>query len=462
MKPSSFTTLEKLEEYYRRAEAALVDDLFTFIRFQTISARPGNEDQFDQCARWICSYLERAGFETQMLGSHDRPSVLASYMAGEDLPTVLFYNHYDVQPVDPLDAWEIPPFEPVVQAGEVYGRGASDNKGQCLYVMAALRALVDLRGKLPLNVKVCIDAEEESGSRGLFAALEGGADAFSSDFLLVVDVGIPQPGRPSVSLGVRGIVTMTVEVVTSREDLHSGSHGGLAPNPIHHLVEILSSLRDPQGRITLPGFYEDVEEPDEELIGVLDFSFDPQAYEESVGARPTGGEKAHSPLERVWLRPTLEINGICGGYCGPGFKTVIPARAQAKISCRLVPNQRPQHIAQLLQSQLMERASEDVQLNVRIHEGMGEPCRCPPNSTIAKALMRAYEEVLGGRCTFRLEGGSIPVASRLAALTGAQTIFMGYSLPTDRAHAPNERFGLDRLRAGFLTVALGTQHLAGL
>lgn len=274
-----------------------------------------------------------------------------------------------------------------------------------------------------------------------------------ADFLAVVDTGLHHPNIPAITLGMRGIVTFDVEVEGSKVDLHSGSHGGIVPNPIHALINLLASLHDSQGKITIPGFYDQVEELSLEERGLISFQFDPIEYEEQTGASPTGGEKNFSALERAWIRPTLEINGIHGGYTGKGFKTVIPAKAFAKISCRLVPNQKPAEIGELVSAYLRKNAPSGVQVTVHVHPGQGEACRASPTAPIIQCFSKAFEEVFRVPCQFIFGGGSIPITTELAKSCGGEVILLGLGLDTDQIHAPNEHFGIDRIEKGILVFA---------
>jgi acetylornithine deacetylase/succinyl-diaminopimelate desuccinylase-like protein len=366
-----------------------------------------------------------------------------------DQPTLLIYNHYDVQPVDPLNEWDSPPFEPTVRQGEVYARGAEDNKGQCFYVLQALKALLHKHGSFPINIKLCIEGEEECGSEGLADILQDKKRQaqLKADYLVIVDMGLRDKNTPAVTLGVRGIVTMGLHLKGSHIDLHSGSHGGIAYNPLHALVEMLSKLRDSNGKITIPGFYDDVVEIDEKNRSLIALDFDTKEYETMFGALPEGGEKKYTPWERAWNRPTLEINGISGGYSGQGFKTVIPAKASAKISCRLVPNQDPKKIGKLVAEYLKKLAPKGMEVEVEVYGG-GKAIRANPTSKVVVAFAKAYEELFKKPCEYIYSGGSIPIVTNLAEASQSEVILMGFGLPDDQIHAPNEHFGVDRLEKG--------------
>lgn len=456
-------TIEKvsqLKELYAQYKEKGLQDYFTFLRFKSISTEPEYRTDLLNCAEWVISYLKGIGFEVELWQTSGYPSIFARHMgAGPDQPTLLIYNHYDVQPVDPLDLWTTPPFEPSLREGQVYARGAQDNKGQCFYVLLALKALIESTGGLPINVKLCIEGEEEAGSSGLSEILSTKTEELKADYVAIVDLGIDSMKKPSITLGFRGITTMDVELSSSKTDLHSGMVGGIVFNPIHALVQILASMRDQNGKITIPGFYADVKEMSEEARAKVQWDFDAEEFEQTFGTVPSGGEKEFSPKERNWLRPTLEINGISGGYSGKGFKTVIPAKASAKVSCRLVPNQKPLKIATMVSNYIKSRVPEGVAVEVRIHEGRGDAVRADASSPAAVAFAKAYSEVFEIPCQFIYNGASIPVTSELAKACGGDIVLLGLGMAGDCIHAPNEHFGVDRIEIGFLTIARALQLL---
>ncbi len=453
--------IDQLKLLFNQYKEEALKDYYTFLKFQSISSEPAYTDQVIACADWVSAYLEKAGFTVERWPTSGHPTLFAHYdKAGPDQPTLLIYNHYDVQPIDPLDLWESPPFEPTVRNGEVYARGAQDNKGQCFYVLLALKALMEQTGRLPINIKLCIEGEEECGSTGLAGILEDKRGKLQADYLAVVDMGMKNATTPAVTLGVRGMVTMDVTVSGSHTDLHSGSHGGMAYNPIHALVGLLANVRDASGKITIPGFYDDVKAISAEEKKLLSLDFDVKEYEKTFGIKPTGGETSFPPQERGWLRPTFEVNGITGGYSGDGFKTVIPAKASAKVSCRLVPNQDPDKIALLVSNFLKKNAPEGTHVTVKVRSGDGKALRARADSPVATAFVMAYEEIFNKKCDRDYSGGSIPVISALAAVCGAEVVLVGLGLPDDCIHAPNEHFGLNRIENGFLSIARALQHIS--
>jgi acetylornithine deacetylase/succinyl-diaminopimelate desuccinylase-like protein len=460
MKLDQNSIIRSLKEFIKKNNESILKDYFTFLRYPTVSSEPEYKPAMAKCADWLVNYLKSMGFETQVWKEGGHPIIFASHCrAGEEKPTLLIYNHYDVQPVDPLEEWASPPFEPTRIDGEVYARGAQDNKGQCFYVLQAIKLFLELHGSLPINIKLCIEGEEEMGSAHLSSILSEKEKELRADYLAIVDLGLRDPKVPAITLGIRGLVTMEVEAIGSEIDLHSGSHGGIVVNPIHALVSLLARLRDDQGRITVPGFYDQVREISLEEKAQVSFNFDAIAYKNIAQALPEGGEKEFSALERAWIRPTLEINGIQGGYTGKGFKTVIPAKAHAKISCRLVPDQDPQKIGELVVNYLYENAPPGIEIRGRVLAGGGRAVRVGSASKVAKAFAMAFEEVFDVPCEFILEGASIPIVTELAEASGAEVILMGLGLASDQIHAPNERFGEDRIQKGILIMARGFELL---
>lgn len=451
------TSVFSLSEAFNKQKEEIIQEFFTFLRFSSISSERDHQPAVIACAEWLQKYLKDLGFKVELWQSKGHPVIFAHMHVGEEKPTLLIYNHYDVQPVDPLSLWETPPFEPVIKKNSVYARGAQDNKGQCFYVLQALKALLKRDGTLPVNVKLCIEGEEEMGSQAMKELLPQKAKELKADYLAIVDLGIPKPNTPAITLGIRGIICLEVEIEDSRVDLHSGAHGGIVYNPIHALVELLAKLHDTSGKVAIPGFYQDVLPISEKSIFSLDF--DAKEYQKEFGTEALGGEKEYSPMERVGLRPTLEINGITGGYSGPGFKTVIPALASAKISCRLVPDQKPEEIADLVSTFLKKEAPKGLKVKVGVLPGGGVAVRTSSQSKVAKAFAQSYKEVFNKPCEYILCGGSIPIVAELTKVSKAEVVLLGMGLTTDLIHAPNEHFGLDRLEQGYLMFSRALEIL---
>jgi len=452
--------IEKLRQYYQENRAQIEKDYFDLLRFPSISSEEEYKPQVNACCRWVETFLKNIGFTVELWKSEGHPIIFASHLqAGPDKPTVLIYNHYDVQPVDPIDKWVHPPFEPIVIDGTVFARGAQDNKGQLSYALQAIKALMNEKGELPVNLKLCIEGEEEIGSVNLMKLAATKKKELKADHLFIVDLGIPDAQTPAVTLGIRGIITMTIEIVGSFADLHSGEHGGVVYNPIHALVELLAKIHDENGKVTIPGFYDDVISLSLEEKKDICFDFSPEQYEASFGAKPIGGETDHSPLESSWVRPTCEINGISGGYSGSGFKTVIPASAMAKLSCRLVPNQNPEKVLTLVEDFLKKNVHPGMQLKIEKNHGGGPAIRTSSQSRAVQAIASAYQEIFNTPCKFIMAGGSISVVTELKNSSGAETVMFGMGLAEDQIHAPNEHFSLDRLEKGFLTIARSLEIL---
>ncbi len=446
--------LISLKKKIDESREAWLEDFRTFLSFPSISADPKSKSSLLACADWLAAYLKKIHFNVELWQTAGHPILYASYtQAGPDKPTLLIYNHYDVQPADPLDAWSNPPFEATIKGNEIYARGAQDNKGQCFYVIQALKLLMEQNGTLPINIKLCIEGEEEIGSHSLSSILKEKKNQLKADYAAIVDLGLRDAKIPAITLGTRGIITMDVSVKSANTDLHSGSHGGIIQNPIHLLVHLLDTLRNDKGAITIPGFYDEVVEMTPEERSFVSLQFDMADYQKTTGGYALGGEKDYTVLERAWMRPTLEINGISGGYAGEGFKTVIPAKAHAKISCRLVPNQDPKKIGELIANYLKEQAPEGVEVEVHLHAGKGKAVRISPTADVVKVFGKAFEAVFGVPCEFIYEGASIPIVPELREACGGEAILLGLGLVTDQIHAPNEHFGIDRLEKGMLIMA---------
>lgn len=454
-------SLNSLKQIMNKNQEKFLEDFLTFLSFPSVSSEAASLPHVRACAAWVKERLEKMGFRTELWPTNGHPVIFASYdKAGPSEPTLLIYNHYDVQPCDPLDLWDSPPFEPVIKDGEVYARGAQDNKGQCFYVLQALQTLLERDGKLPINIKLCIEGEEEMGSGGLESILPSKKNALQADYLAIVDLGIPNSETPAITLGTRGMTAMEIEWISSSLDLHSGSHGGIVFNPLHALVQTLSKLRDPvTGKILIPGFYDSVKEMPAAEKKILSFDFDAKIYKDQFAAEPTGGEIEFSPLERNWVRPTIEINGLWGGYIGDGMKTVIPSKAHAKLTCRLVPGQEPLKTAQQVIDFLEQHTPKGVTIRTRIFPGGGRAVRTSPESKVIKAFAGAYEEVFQKPCQYILSGASIPVAPQLQEACGGDIILLGLGLSTDNIHSPNEHFGLDRMEKGALIIARACERL---
>ncbi len=439
----------------------IFDDFFNYLRFPSISTSSQHKQDILDCANFVQNYLQDMHFEVQRWETLGHPCIFAQNLnAGDNAPTLLIYLHYDVQPVDPLELWETPPFEPTLKNGKIYARGASDNKGQAFFTLSALKAIYKKHQKYPLNLKIIIEGEEEVGSSHLYPLLEEKKQYLNADYLAVVDVDIPSEDNPTANLGCRGIYTCELHLKGSASDLHSGLYGGVVYNPLRALSEIFAKMYDQDGRVTIPGFYDHLYELSEEEKKDFFLSFDQKAFEKEHQTLANGGEHAFSPLERMGLRPTFEINGIWGGYIHEGFKTVIPSLACAKVSMRLIPNQDPQKIADLFAAHIQSLVPPGLTLKIIPESLPARALWCDFNSEVVKAAQWAFEQVTQKPCKKYIGGGSLPIASALEKASGAQSILLGTALGTDKIHAPNEHFSVSCFKMGYLMITQFVERLS--
>jgi acetylornithine deacetylase/succinyl-diaminopimelate desuccinylase-like protein len=447
---------QDLDEYCRRNEQRFVDELMEALRIPSISADPAHAADVRRNAEHFRDAALAAGFTTAtLIETAGHPAVYAERIVDPSLPTALIYGHHDVQPVDPLDEWDSPPFEPQVRDGNIYGRGAVDDKGQVWMQLKGVEAQLQTREELPVNLKLIVEGEEESGSVNFEALLVQEQERLRADVLVVSDTGIIAPDTPSLTTGLRGLAGIEVHVSGPEADLHSGVFGGAVQNPIAALAAILASLHDPAtGRVTVPGFYDEVREPtaaERELFTRV--PYDEAAFRRQAGGIPeTAGEAGWTVLERRWARPTLEFNGIWGGYSGPGSKTIIPASASAKITCRLVPDQRPDDIARKVADAVRAAAPRGVRVEATTKPG-GRPVVTPTDHPAVQAASRAFASVFGKEPLITREGGSIPPVEMFSRIMGMPAVMVGTGLPDDRIHSPNEKFMLDMYFKGIRVLA---------
>lgn len=445
------------QEWMKTHEKKILEDFFHFLHFPSISTDPAHKKDCLQTADWLKIYLEEMGAQVELLQSSGLPVVLAQFIKDPSYPTVLLYHHYDVQPVDPIDLWKTDPFTATLKEGKVYARGASDNKGQCFYTVTALKALQKFMQQesiwdLPLNIKLFIEGEEESGGVGTCEVLKTHADKMRADFLCVIDCDIPAIDTPALSLGYRGILTMELECTNASTDLHSGGHGGIALNPNRILATLLSKLWDEKGKVTISHFYDDVKPLSPEERETLDFAFDEEKYRKEFGVGALCPKEGGTPKETNGLYPTAEINGMWGGYTGLGFKTVIPAKSYAKVSCRLVPDQDPQEIFRNFQQFVKEHTPKGAEISIKLHHG-AKAYRASGNSFLLQAARRSMEEVFEkSPCKSVLCGGAIPIVRDLIDASKAEAVLLGLALDTDNVHAPNERFEWECFQKGYLMM----------
>jgi acetylornithine deacetylase/succinyl-diaminopimelate desuccinylase-like protein len=435
---------------YARSHADdFVDQLKDFLRIPSISTDPDYAGDVRRTAEWLRDELKRIGMDrAEVMDTPGHPIVYAERIEDPALPTVLIYGHYDVQPPDPLELWDSPPFEPVVKDGNVYARGACDDKGQAFMHVKAVEAYLQTAGRLPVNVKFLLEGEEESGSASLPGFIEHHRDLLAADVVMVSDTGMFARGVPSITYGLRGLAYVEVTLTGPRRDLHSGMYGGAVENPINALCRLIGQLHDGQHRITVQGFYDNVRDlTEEEREQYRELPFDEARWLGEVGLSVSKTEEGYSALEGTSGRPTLDVNGIWGGYTGKGAKTVLPSKACAKISCRLVPDQTPEEITEKLRLHFEANTPETMTLTFTdLHGGQGAvvDTEAPAMQAAAEALRSVFDR----DPVFIRSGGSIPVVADFKELLGLDTVLMGFGLDTDAIHSPNEHFGLDRYHQG--------------
>ncbi len=431
----------------------------TLLRFPSISADPVHEGACHDCAAWLREQLTAAGLQAECLATGRKPAVYAEYQGPADAPTVLIYGHYDVQPVDPVEAWESPPFEPTWRAERLYARGAQDNKGQLAYVIQAVAALIRA-GQLNCTVKFIVEGEEECGSKGLTSKLEAWKSKLQADILMVCDTGTVASGQPTIIMGLRGVIHMTATLTGPNHDLHSGLHGGLAPNPAQGAAQIVASLFKADGSVAVAGFMDGVTPPSPEEQALAEaVPFDLAAYRTMVGTDPVGGTAGVPPQTRVGFLPSLDINGIHSGYGGNGSKTVLPSDALLKLSVRLVPGQDPEAVLAALERHIEAHVPAGMQVAFPEAGAAGPGFRLSLQSQAIALASAALHELAGGPPAYLWEGASIPIVVDLAAAAGADPLLVGFGHETDHIHAPNESFSLAQFHQGFLYVALLLQKM---
>lgn len=442
-----------------------VERLKEFLRIPSVGTDPAHDADTRRAAEWLRAELVAAGLAAELRPTPGQPMVVAKGGRGEG-PRLLYYGHYDVQPPDPLDLWQSPPFEPTIVEGphgpRIVARGAVDDKGQLLTWVEAMRAWKRVHGQLPVPVTVLVEGEEESSSVNLEPFIREHRGELAADVAIVSDTGMLGVDLPAITTILRGIVYLEATLEGPTRDLHSGMYGGAVPNPIHVLAELLASLHDARGRVAIPGFYERVRELDEaERRAWRELPFDERAFLAAIGLERSVGEEGFTLLERLWARPCLDVNGIWGGYTGAGAKTVIPSRAHAKLSCRLVPDQRAEEVRDLVIRTLEERCPPDCRIEVR-DLGCGDPIRVTPASPYMAVARRALARVFGREPALIGCGGSIPVAASFRKLLGLDTLLVGFGLDDDRVHSPNEKFELVCYRRGIETHAAMLAEFAAL
>ncbi len=434
--------------------ARFVEELQAWVKIPAISSDPLHKADMRRNAEHLMKELQRLKADrVEMWETPGHPAVFAEFMHAPGKPTLLVYGHHDVQPVDPLGEWVSPPFEPAIREGRMWGRGVVDDKGQVWIHVKAIESFLATMKKLPLNLKLIVEGEEEIGSDNLDALMREKAADLTADFVCVSDTAMFGRGIPSLCVGLRGLAILEVQVSGPKQDLHSGSFGGGVANPVNALARMIASLHDADGKIAVPGFYDKVlaltEVERKEIAGL---PFNEEEWLASTGSPVTVGEKGFTTLERVWARPTLDCNGISGGFSGEGSKTIIPARAMSKITCRLVPDQEPDVIAKLVAAHLEKVAPPGVRVKVVISPG-GRPYLAPTNHPVFEIAKRAFAKAFGRPTVFIREGGSIPFVRTIADATGKPCLLMGFGQPDENAHAPNEWIDLENFHLGIKSAA---------
>jgi acetylornithine deacetylase/succinyl-diaminopimelate desuccinylase-like protein len=447
--------------FLERERARLSDELDAFLRIPSVSAKPEHDGDTRAAAHWVASDLERSGFQAEVADTPGHPVVVGEWRgAGADAPTILIYGHYDVQPAEPFEKWTSPPFEPEVRDGRI-ARGAADDKGQVFLHLKALEAHLAERGSLPVNVIVVIEGEEEIGSPNLLSFVEANRERLACDAVVISDSAMFAPGLPSLLFSLRGMTYLQIEVDGPASDLHSGAYGGSVMNPAMALAKILASMTDDVGRVTIPGFYDSVVEWDEAIRNdIRALPFDEDAFRGGMGAPELRGEEGFSTLERLWIRPTCEVNGLLSGYTGEGAKTVLPSTAMAKVSFRLVPDQDSREIARLVMEHVRSVTPSGVTVRVEELHG-GQPWRAKVEGKLFDAATNALERAFGKTPVLTGEGGSIPIVSDFERVLGAPALLVGFALPGANMHAPDEWFPEEHVEKGILALAYLYEELAG-
>jgi acetylornithine deacetylase/succinyl-diaminopimelate desuccinylase-like protein len=443
-----------LDAYLTTHDARIKRELFDFLRIPSVSARSEHDADTARAAEWTASSLRDAGLQATVHPTAGHPVVVGEWRgAPKGAPTVLIYGHYDVQPAEPLELWTSPAFEPTVRDGKLFARGSVDDKGQLFLHIKALEAHLKARGTLPLNVIVLAEGEEEVGSENLAPFIEANAKRLQADAVVISDSAMFAPGLPSVLSSLRGLAYFQIDVEGPAQDLHSGSYGGAVVNPAMALAKILSTLHDAEGRIAIPGFYEKVREwPAAVRSQMKELPFDEEHFRAETGSPALGGEKGYTVLERLWTRPTCEVNGLLSGYTGEGAKTVLPAKAMAKVSCRLVPDQDPAEIERLMKTHVARVAPKGVRATVTHLHG-GRPWRAELNGPLFDAARRALAAAFGKEPVITGEGGSIPVVGDFERILGAPVLLVGFGLPGENAHAPDEWMSVENFTKGMRAIA---------
>jgi acetylornithine deacetylase/succinyl-diaminopimelate desuccinylase-like protein len=455
--------MERVVDFINVNRDRYVEELKQYLAIPSISALPQHTPDVRRAAEWTAEALKKVGLQNvRLIETPGNPVVYGDWLGAPGAPTILFYGHYDVQPVDPVDQWTSPPFEATVRDGEIYARGSADDKGQVFMHIKAVEAHLKQQGKLPLNIKFFIEGEEEVGSVHLDDFVRTHKSELAADVVVISDSPMFDRGIPSICYGLRGLTYFQIDLRGTKTDLHSGSFGGAVANPAMVLAQVLAQMKDRGGRIKIPGFYDDVRELSEgERAEWKRLPFNETKYRKELGAPKLFGESGYSTLERVWARPTFEVNGLLSGFTGDGAKTVLPATAMAKVSMRLVPDQDPKKIGDLFEEYVRKVAPKTVELKITRMHG-GKPWMTEFDNKYVRAAGRAIERGFGKAPVFNREGGSIPVVSTFQQELGLPSVLFGVGLPDENAHAPNEKLDLGNFHNGIIASAFLYQEIASL
>lgn len=454
--------MQDILNYIESNDERYLLELTQFLKIPSVSSSEKHKPAMEKAAQWLKDNLSEAGLQNAaIIPTEGHSIVYADYLeAGEKAPTVLVYGHYDVQPVDPIELWQSDPFDPQIRGGKIFARGSSDDKGQVLTHVKAAEAFLKIAGEIPVNVKFLIEGEEEAGSSHLDKFVSENKSLLECDSVLISDTEWFADDVPSICYGLRGITFVEIEVKGPNRDLHSGTFGGGIDNPINVLCSMAAKMKDEYGRITVPGFYDEVDElTSEERMNFRKLPFYEEEYCDDLGIEGVNGEYGYTTLERVWGRPSLDLNGIVGGYTGAGAKTVLPSKASAKLSCRLVPRQNPNDIARKIEKYVKAIAPPTVKASVKVLHG-GSPAIAPFDNPGIKAAKTAMREAFGKEPVFMREGGSIPIVETFKTELGAPSILLGLGLPGDNIHSPNENFDLKNYYGGIKASAIFMNQLA--
>ena len=454
--------MQEIKKYVEENKQRFLDELFELLRYPSVSADPKYKSSMLETAAFVAEKLKAAGADrVEVCPTAGYPIVYGEKIIDSSKPTVLVYGHYDVQPPDPLELWQTPPFEPEIRDGKMFARGACDDKGQFYMHIKAFELMMKFDA-LPCNIKFMIEGEEEVGSDNLGEFVKTNSERLKADVVLISDTAMISLENPSLETGLRGLSYLEVEVTGPNRDLHSGVYGGAVGNPATILCQMIASLHDPNNHITIPGFYDDVENLSDEERDMLNAApYNEDEYKADLGVDELWGEQGYTTIERTGIRPTLEVNGIWGGYIGEGAKTVLPSKASAKISMRLVPNQHSDKITQLFKDHFEKIAPKNVKVKVTPHHG-GEPVVTPTDSIAFKAAEKAIEESFGKKPIPTRGGGSIPIVSLFEKELGIKTVLMGFGLDSDNLHSPNEKFDVANYFKGIETIPLFHKYFAEL